>query len=166
MFGSLALSPGGAVLPAEVAHIGLDPLDPGFRADAVAARMRASRSAIKRVLLDQRVVSGIGNIYADESLWRARVHYATPAAAMSARRIVDLLDTAATVLREAIAAGGTSLDALYVGVDGASGYFERALAAYGRSGQPCPRCGRPIVREPFMGRSSFLCPHCAPSCER
>lgn len=160
MFGGLALASGGAELPAAVAHIARDPLDPQFDPDDVVARLRTSRSAVKRVLLDQRVVSGVGNIYADESLWRARLHYATPGRAVSVAQAHRLLDAVRAVLDDAIRAGGTSFDALYVGVDGTSGYFARQLSAYGRTGAPCPRCGTPIVREPFMNRSSFLCPSC------
>ena len=112
------------------------------------------------MLLNQTVVSGIGNIYADESLWRARLHYDRPANTLSATKVRELLHAARSVMTEALAEGGTSFDALYVNVNGSSGYFERALAVYGREGQACPRCGRPIVREPFMNRSSFRCPSC------
>ena len=160
MFGGLSLSPGGAELPAELAHIGRDPFDPDFDPAAAARRIRAKRSAIKRVLLDQTVVSGIGNIYADEALWRARLHYDRPAHTLTAARARELLGHVHDVMDEALGQGGTSFDSLYVNVNGSSGYFERALAAYGREGLPCLRCGRPMVREPFMNRSSFRCPWC------
>ncbi len=160
MFGGLSLSPGGAELPAELAHIGRDPFDPDFDPAAAARRIRAKRSAIKRVLLDQTVVSGIGNIYADEALWRARLHYDRPADTLTAARARELLGHVHDVMDEALGQGGTSFDSLYVNVNGSSGYFERALAAYGREGLPCLRCGRPMVREPFMNRSSFRCPWC------
>ncbi|MDR1238169.1 MAG: bifunctional DNA-formamidopyrimidine glycosylase/DNA-(apurinic or apyrimidinic site) lyase [Propionibacteriaceae bacterium] len=162
MFGGLSLSGGGAAQPAEIAHIAADLLSADLDWDALVAKIVAKRSGIKRVLLDQTVVSGIGNIYADESLWRARLHYDRPANTLSSSRISGLLEHAQAVLGEALAAGGTSFDALYVGVAGESGYFERSLAVYGRQGLPCPRCGTAIVREPFMGRSSFRCPKCQP----
>ena len=160
MFGGLSLSPGGAELPAELAHIGRDPFDPEFDLAAVVRRIRAKRSAVKRVLLDQTVVSGIGNIYADEALWRAKLHYDRPADTLTAAKVRELLGHARDVMAEALAQGGTSFDTLYVNVNGSSGYFERSLAAYGREGLPCLRCGRPMVREPFMNRSSFRCPWC------
>lgn len=160
MFGGLWLSPGGAELPVEVAHIARDLFDPELDRDALVADIRRRKSGIKRVLLNQTVVSGIGNIYADESLWRARLHYETPADSLSRHRVLELLAAATEVMGEALAAGGTSFDALYVNVNGSSGYFGRALAVYGREDLPCPRCGRAIVREPFMNRSSFRCPNC------
>lgn len=160
MFGGLSLSVGGAELPPEIAHIAPDPLSAEYDQGAVVARIRRSRSGIKRLLLGQTVVSGYGNIYVDETLWRARVHYEKPGMELSARRVGEVLDHGREVLAEALEAGGTSFDALYVNVNGESGYFERGLAAYGREGEPCLRCGRPIVREPFMNRSSYFCPAC------
>ena len=162
MFGGLWLSPGGADAPAEIAHIAPDLFDPDLDLTALVRRIRASGRAIKRVLLDQSVVSGIGNIYADEALWRARVHYDTPAPRLSAARVRGLLEEARSVMAAALAEGGTSFDALYVNVNGSSGYFSRSLAVYGQQGCPCPRCGRPIVREPFMNRSAHRCPRCQP----
>ena len=160
MFGGLSLSPGGAELPAEVAHIGRDPFDPRFDPRSVADRIRRRRTGIKRALLDQQAVSGVGNIYADEALWRARVHYARATDAMPRSAVLAVLAAAEEVMRVALAAGGTSFDALYVNVNGASGYFDRSLAVYGRADQPCPRCGTAIRREPFMNRSSYRCPRC------
>ncbi|HYP44377.1 MAG TPA: bifunctional DNA-formamidopyrimidine glycosylase/DNA-(apurinic or apyrimidinic site) lyase [Propionibacteriaceae bacterium] len=160
MFGGLSLVAGGAELPTEVAHIGRDPFDPLFDLDEAISRLRRRRTGIKRALLDQRLVSGIGNIYADEALWRARVHYARATDTMSKRAAGEVLTAATDVMRDALAEGGTSFDALYVQVNGASGYFDRALAVYGREGQPCRRCGAPIRREPFMNRSSYRCPRC------
>jgi formamidopyrimidine-DNA glycosylase len=160
MFGGLSLSAGGADLPSEVAHIGRDLFDPDLDLDAVLARIRRRGSGIKRILLDQTVTSGIGNIYADESLWRAGVHYEHPADRLAPRRVRALLDAARTVMTEALAAGGTSFDALYVNVNGESGYFDRTLDVYGREGLPCRRCGTPVRRERFMNRSSFFCPRC------
>jgi formamidopyrimidine-DNA glycosylase len=160
MFGGLSLSPGGADLPAEVAHIGLDVFDPAFDLEQAVRRIRRRRTGIKRALLDQTVISGIGNIYADEALWRARIHYARATDTMTRTAAVLVLHSAAEVMQSALSAGGTSFDALYVNVNGSSGYFERSLAVYGRDGEPCPRCGSAIRREPFMNRSSYRCPRC------
>jgi formamidopyrimidine-DNA glycosylase len=162
MFGGLWLSPGGADLPAEIGHIARDLFDPDLDRTALVADIRRRNSGIKRVLLNQTVVSGIGNIYADETLWLVRLHYDTPASRLSPTRVRGLLDAAADVMASALAEGGTSFDALYVNVNGSSGYFERSLNVYGREDLPCPRCGRPIVREAFMNRSSFRCPRCQP----
>ena len=146
-------------------HIARDPLDEFFDPAAVRRKFLRTSSGIKKVLLDQSVISGVGNIYADEALWRARLHYAKPARTLSAAQTRELLEAVTDVLRESLAAGGTSFDALYVNVLGESGYFERSLNAYGRAGEPCHRCaeaGRTslIVREPFQNRSSYRCPHC------
>ncbi|MFJ1457061.1 bifunctional DNA-formamidopyrimidine glycosylase/DNA-(apurinic or apyrimidinic site) lyase [Nocardia wallacei] len=163
-FGGWALHPlievDGTLVPEAVAHIGRDPLDPRFDADAVVRVMRAKQSEIKRVLLDQTVVSGVGNIYADEALWRSRLHGERIAAKLTRPALHGLLTEVRAVMTEALEVGGTSFDALYVNVNGQSGYFERALAAYGREDEPCRRCGAPMVREKFMNRSSFSCPRC------
>ena len=153
------------LVPEAVKHIARDPLDEFFDPAAVHRKFLRTSSGIKKVLLDQSVISGVGNIYADEALWRARLHYAKPARTLSAAQTRDLLEAVTQVLRESLAAGGTSFDALYVNVLGESGYFERSLNAYGRAGEPCHRCaeaGRTslIVREPFQNRSSYRCPHC------
>lgn len=166
MFGGLSLSPGGAELPAELRHIARDLFDPELDLDDLVARVARSRSGVKRVLLNQAVVSGIGNIYADEALWRARLHHAVPADELPAQRVRELLEAARAVMADALDAGGTSFDALYVDVNGESGWFDRSLDAYGRAGAPCRRCGTPIVREPFMNRSSFRCPACQPGTVR
>ena len=153
------------LVPEAVKHIARDPLDEFFDPAAVRRKFLRTSSGIKKVLLDQSVISGVGNIYADEALWRARLHYAKPARTLSVAQTRDLLEAVTQVLRESLAAGGTSFDALYVNVLGESGYFERSLNAYGRAGEPCHRCaeaGRTslIVREPFQNRSSYRCPHC------
>jgi len=155
----------GGRIPESVAHIARDPLDPLFDEVAFSRSLRRRDSGIKRALLDQTLVSGIGNIYADEALWRARLHYDRPGRQISATQARDLLGHARDVMEEALAQGGTSFDSLYVDVNGSSGYFDRSLHAYGREGEPCDRCGRPLVREPFMNRSSYRCPRCqrAPS---
>jgi len=150
----------GSLLPEPVAHIARDPLDPRFDRAAVVKVLRGKHSEIKRQLLDQTVVSGIGNIYADESLWRAKVNGARIASELSKPKLAEVLDAAAEVMREALAQGGTSFDSLYVNVNGESGYFDRSLDAYGREGEPCRRCGAIMRREKFMNRSSFYCPRC------
>lgn len=154
-----------ALIPASVAHIARDPLDPHFDFALLRKKMLRTSSGIKRLLLDQSVISGIGNIYADETLWRAKLHYAKPARTISAQQSRELVDAAQEVMETALAAGGTSFDALYVNVNGESGYFDRSLNAYGQAGKSCKRCleqGRTsiIVREPFMNRSSYRCPYC------
>jgi formamidopyrimidine-DNA glycosylase len=161
-FGGLSVSEGGADLPPEIAHIARDPMDPAFDDEAFVAALRRKHTEVKRALLDQTLISGVGNIYADEALWRAQMHGARPTDAMTRPAVRRLLRHVRDVLSEAIVAGGTSFDALYVDVNGESGYFDRALNAYGREGQPCHRCGTPIRREHFMNRSSFSCPRCQP----
>lgn len=161
-FGGLSLSAGGADLPAEIMHIARDPMDPRFDDEAFVAAVRRRHTGIKRALLDQGLISGVGNIYADEALWRARLHWARPTHTMTRPVLIDLLGQVRAVLGAALRAGGTSFDPLYVDVDGQSGYFERLLNTYGRAGQPCPRCGALIRREPFMNRSSYRCPRCQP----
>lgn len=160
-FGSLAIDTLDASgTPSQVAHIARDPLDPEFDAKLTVTRLRSGRRAIKAVLLDQSVVSGVGNIYADEALWAARLHWAQPANTVSARKAGELLREVRAVFERALAEGGTSFDSLYVNVNGESGYFSRSLHAYGRAGEPCDRCGRALVRESFANRSSFRCPRC------
>jgi formamidopyrimidine-DNA glycosylase len=149
-----------ALLPAAVSHIGRDPMDPAFSLPAAVAALRRRRTELKRAMLDQTLVSGIGNIYADEALWRARLHWTRPTDRLSAAKAREVLTAAADVMREALGQGGTSFDALYVNVNGQSGYFDRSLAVYGQEGLPCGRCGTAIRREPFMNRSSFFCPRC------
>jgi formamidopyrimidine-DNA glycosylase len=165
-FGGWALAPlvevDGMLVPEPVAHIALDPLDPRFDVESVIRVLRGKHTEIKRALLDQAVVSGIGNIYADESLWRARIHPARRTDALPRPALRTLFACAHDVMTDALAAGGTSFDALYVNVNGSSGYFDRSLAAYGREGEPCARCGAPIRRESFMNRSSYYCPRCQP----
>jgi len=162
MFGGLSVSTGGAELPPEIAHIARDPLDPAFDDAEFVRRVRRRASGIKRQLLDQNLVSGVGNIYADEALWRARVHGERPGDRLAAGRVRELLGHARDVMTAALREGGTSFDALYVNVNGESGYFDRSLHAYGREGEPCDRCGTPMRRVAFMNRSSYFCPTCQP----
>jgi formamidopyrimidine-DNA glycosylase len=147
-------------IPQSALHIAVDPFDASFDRDAVIMRMKSRKAEIKSVILNQEIMSGVGNIYADESLWRARIHPETPACDVSVRKIGALVDAATTVMADAIEAGGTSFDALYINVNGESGYFKMSLAAYGQEHQPCPRCGREIRRIAFTSRSSHFCPKC------
>lgn len=181
IFGGLFISPlvptddGGAgglgsdlaLVPGAVAHIGRDVLDPVFDGPYLASLISGRPSAIKRILLDQSVVSGVGNIYADEALWRAKIHYLRPAADLKQRQVFALAQALKDVMSEALEAGGTSFDALYVNVNGASGYFDRSLNAYGQAGTVCKRCAAEgaetlMKRDAFMGRGSYWCPRCQP----
>jgi formamidopyrimidine-DNA glycosylase len=147
-------------VPSQVSHIARDPLDPRFDDALFLARLARKNTTIKRALLDQTLISGIGNIYADEALWAAKVHYEQPTATLSRPRAKTLLAEVRAVLAKALAEGGTSFDTQYLNVNGESGYFSHSLNAYGQQGEPCPRCGRPIVRESFMNRGSHFCPWC------
>ncbi|RIQ13264.1 bifunctional DNA-formamidopyrimidine glycosylase/DNA-(apurinic or apyrimidinic site) lyase [Jiangella rhizosphaerae] len=160
-FGGLAvagLGPDGVPVP--IAHIAPDPLDPAFDDEAFRQALVRRRTGIKRALLDQSLISGVGNIYADEALWRARLHYARPTETLRRPEVARLLQAVREVMAAALAQGGTSFDSLYVNVNGESGYFDRSLDAYGQEGRPCRRCGTPIRRDPFMNRSSYTCPRC------
>jgi formamidopyrimidine-DNA glycosylase len=150
----------GDTVPSLAVHIGRDPLDPAFDDSVWVSRLRARRTGLKRALLDQTLASGIGNIYADEALWRTRLHWAQATDALPRRRALELLGHVRDVMAESMASGGTSFDALYVDVNGESGYYDRALNAYGREGEPCARCGTALVRESWTNRSSFRCPRC------
>jgi formamidopyrimidine-DNA glycosylase len=167
-FGGLALAELGEPdaygerVPLPLAHIARDPMDPRFSPERVAAAMRRRHSELKRALLDQSLVSGIGNIYADEALWRAGLHGTRATFRLAGTGGSTLLAAATDVMTEALAAGGTSFDALYVNVNGQSGFFDRSLDVYGRAGLPCKRCGTPVRREAFMNRSSYFCPQCQP----
>lgn len=147
-------------LPDVIAHIARDPLDPLFEEAAYHLALRAKRTTVKRALLDQSLISGVGNIYADEALWRAKLHYERPTATLTRPRSVELLGHVRDVMNAALAVGGTSFDSLYVNVNGESGYFDRSLDAYGREDEPCRRCGTPMRRRPWMNRSSYFCPRC------
>ncbi|MFO6451118.1 MULTISPECIES: bifunctional DNA-formamidopyrimidine glycosylase/DNA-(apurinic or apyrimidinic site) lyase [unclassified Aeromicrobium] len=160
IFGGMAVSETDP--PTEIAHIALDPLDPDFDDAAFVARLRRRQTGVKRALLDQGLVSGVGNIYADEALWRSRLHYARNTKGLRIAEGTELIGHVRDVMAEALEQGGTSFDALYVNVNGQSGYFDRSLHAYGQEGRPCDRCGSIIVREPFMNRSSYRCPTCQP----
>lgn len=160
MFGGLSYSVGGADLPAEIAHIARDPLDPDFDDDEFARRVRRSGSGIKRILLNQSLISGVGNIYADEALWLARIHGDRPGRSLRGAEVGRVLAGTRQVMAAALAQGGTSFDALYVNVNGESGYFDRSLEVYGRRERACSRCGTAIRRVPFMNRSSYFCPRC------
>jgi formamidopyrimidine-DNA glycosylase len=149
-------------VPPRLAHIAIDPLDEAFDVDGFSAALRRRHTEVKRALLDQTLIGGVGNIYADEALWRARLHGARPTEKLTRAQVADLLDGVRDVLGEALAQGGTSFDSLYVNVNGESGYFDRSLDAYGREGEPCKRCGALMQRDKFMNRSSHYCPRCQP----
>jgi formamidopyrimidine-DNA glycosylase len=148
------------VVPVPIVHIAPDPLEAAFDPKVFAERLARKKTQVKRALLDQSLISGIGNIYADEALWRAKLHWARPTDTLKRTEVSRLLEAVRDVLTEALKAGGTSFDALYVNVNGESGYFDRSLNAYGREGEPCGRCATPILRESFMNRSSYSCPRC------
>ncbi|KAB1642613.1 bifunctional DNA-formamidopyrimidine glycosylase/DNA-(apurinic or apyrimidinic site) lyase [Gulosibacter chungangensis] len=167
LFGSLAIDTLVAPIdeaeeriPSQVTHIARDPIDPRFDRKLFGLRIRSTKRGIKAALLDQEIISGVGNIYADEALWRARLHWAQPASTVSTRKINELLEHVQDVFVQSLEEGGTSFDSLYVNVNGESGYFSRSLKAYGREGEACPRCGTAIKREPFANRSSYRCPRC------
>jgi formamidopyrimidine-DNA glycosylase len=161
-FGHMCVVRDGAELPAPIAHIAPDPLEPAFDPADLTRRLRLRHTGVKRALLDQSLISGVGNIYADEALWRAGLHWARPTETLNGSEVSRLLAAVREVLTEALTAGGTSFDSLYVNVNGESGYFDRSLAVYGREGLPCPRCGSPVRRDPFMNRSAYSCPQCQP----
>ncbi|MET8974047.1 bifunctional DNA-formamidopyrimidine glycosylase/DNA-(apurinic or apyrimidinic site) lyase [Streptomyces sp. NPDC004539] len=147
-------------LPDVIGHIARDPLDPLFDDEAFHEALRRKRTTVKRALLDQSLISGVGNIYADEALWRSRLHYDRPTPGFTRPRTAELLGHVRDVMTAALAVGGTSFDSLYVNVNGESGYFDRSLDAYGREGEPCKRCGTPMARRAWMNRSSYFCPRC------
>ena len=159
-FGWLSIEQLVAGVASPATHIALDPFEVDFDNQAVVKKIRSRKAAIKSVILNQEIMSGVGNIYADESLWRARIHPEIPAHQLSVRKITLLIDSAIEVMAEALALGGTSFDTMYINVNGESGFFDQSLAAYGKTGKPCPRCGRPIKRIAFGNRSSHFCPRC------
>ncbi len=165
-FGHLMIVRDGADLPQPLAHIARDPLDTAFDPEDLYRVLRLRRTGVKRALLDQSLVSGVGNIYADEALWRAGLHYARPTETLSRTEVSRIVTGVREVMTEALDVGGTSFDSLYVNVNGESGYFDRSLHVYGRAGRPCPRCGATIRRDAFMNRSSYTCPHCQPQPRR
>jgi formamidopyrimidine-DNA glycosylase len=158
---SLAVRPSRDV-PEPIAHIAPDPFEEAFDDAEFTIRIRRRQTGVKRALLDQSLISGVGNIYADEALWRAKLHWARPTETLTGKKVAELLAAARAVMTEALGEGGTSFDSLYVNVNGESGYFDRSLAVYGRRDEPCPRCGTPIRRDAFMNRSSYSCPKCQP----
>ncbi|MGH3319469.1 MAG: bifunctional DNA-formamidopyrimidine glycosylase/DNA-(apurinic or apyrimidinic site) lyase [Streptosporangiaceae bacterium] len=161
-FGGMWVAAGGEGPPGPIAHIAPDPLEPGFDGETFYRALRRRRTGLKRALLDQSLVSGVGNIYADEALWRARLHWARPTETLTRREVAQVVTAVGEVMGDAIAAGGTTFDSLYVNVNGESGYFDRSLDVYGRADEPCRRCGTLIRRDVFMNRSAYTCPRCQP----
>lgn len=164
IFGSMAVDElveqSSGLVPAQAAHIALDPLDSFFDDEMFITRLRKKSTGVKRALLDQTLISGVGNIYADESLWAAKIHGERSADSLSKAKAQELLCEVRQVLNKALAEGGTSFDAQYVNVNGQSGYFAHSLNAYGQQGKPCPRCGTSIRKVSFMNRGSHFCPRC------
>ncbi|MBX3067468.1 MAG: bifunctional DNA-formamidopyrimidine glycosylase/DNA-(apurinic or apyrimidinic site) lyase [Microbacteriaceae bacterium] len=164
IFGSLAIDSlieiDGEWIPSQVRHIARDLLDSKFDPKAFKSSLKGRGAGIKKLLLNQNLISGIGNIYADEALWSAKIHPDTPAGSLSSARVSTLITELTNVLHRALEEGGTSFDWQYKNVNGESGYFSHSLNAYGQQGNPCQRCGRPIIRERFMNRSSHYCPNC------
>jgi formamidopyrimidine-DNA glycosylase len=161
-FGHLMLSATEDGVPVPIAHIAPDPLEKVFDEDVFFQALRRRRTGLKRALLDQSLISGVGNIYADEALWRAKLHWARPTETLTRAEAGRVLEAAREVMGAALLVGGTSFDSLYVDVNGESGYFDRSLNVYGREDEPCPRCGSPVRRDAFMNRSSYTCPTCQP----
>jgi formamidopyrimidine-DNA glycosylase len=147
-------------VPSSVSHIALDPFEEKFDLAASIAKIKKRKSAIKPTLLNQEIISGIGNIYADEALWRSKIHPEIICEDLTKAEIKRVINYAIEVMQEAISAGGTSFDEQYKNVNGESGYFERSLVVYGQEGEPCPRCASAIVRIAFANRSSHLCQRC------
>jgi formamidopyrimidine-DNA glycosylase len=159
-FGWLSVEETTNNIPASAQHIAPDPFDPLFDKDLTINNYRKRNIKIKTALLNQEIMSGVGNIYADETLWRAKIHPEISTADLSSKKISTIIDYATEVMQEAINQGGTSFDDLYINVNGESGFFEQSLAAYGQEDEPCPRCGTPIRRITFGQRSSHYCPRC------
>src|SRR5699024_8455835 len=155
------------LIPNTIPHIRPDPLDNHFNRKYICRNLRARYPNLRRALLDQSLSSGIGNIYADEALFRAKLHFGRPTETLTRKEVTRVYQAAEEVMRLALAQGGTSFDALYVNVNGESGYFARSLNVYGRQGQPCLRCQKSgieiqITRTKFMNRSAYFCPRCQP----
>jgi formamidopyrimidine-DNA glycosylase len=159
-FGWLSIEETTNDIPTSALHIAPDPFDPSFDVDATINNYLRRTIKIKTALLNQEIMSGVGNIYADETLWRAKIHPETLTSDLTKKKIATIIETAITVMQEAINQGGTSFDDLYINVNGESGFFEQSLNAYGQEGEPCPRCGTPIKRISFGHRSSHFCPKC------
>ena len=159
-FGWLSIEETTNDIPTSALHIAPDPFDPSFDIDATMNNYLRRTIKIKTALLNQEIMSGVGNIYADETLWRAKIHPETLTSDLTKKKIATIIETATTVMQEAISQGGTSFDDLYINVNGESGFFEQSLNAYGQEGEPCPRCGTPIKRISFGQRSSHFCPKC------
>lgn len=159
-FGWLSVESTVEGIPSSALHIAKDPFEEYFVKEHAVSAYATRNMKIKSALLNQEIMSGVGNIYADEALWRARIHPETSTRALSRKRISGLIDSAIEVMSEAIAKGGTSFDDLYVNVNGESGFFEQSLSAYGQTNEPCPRCGTPIRKTLVGQRSSHFCPRC------
>lgn len=159
-FGWLSIEEQNNGIPRCVEHIAFDPFEAEFDIRRVVAKIKSKRCAIKPAILNQEVLSGVGNIYADEALWRAKIHPEVICEDLSEAEIKKVITSAISVMKSAIKAGGTSFDQQYKNVNGESGYFSRSLKVYGREGEKCSRCGSTIHRIAFANRSSHFCPRC------
>ena len=159
-FGWLSIEETTDSVPTSAIHIAPDPFDPIFDKEAAIRNYLKRKIKIKTALLNQEIMSGVGNIYADETLWRAKIHPETLTSELNPRKVSTVIDLATEVMQEAINQGGTSFDDLYINVNGESGFFEQSLATYGQEDEPCIRCGTPIKRITFGARSSHFCPRC------
>ena len=157
-FGSLLWQPAGTEHEL-LRGLGPEPLSDAFDGDWLFARSRGRSAPVKTFLMDQRIVVGVGNIYAAESLFRAGISPTRAAGKVSRERYVALADAARTILAQAIERGGTTLRD-FLNPDGAPGYFEQELAVYGRAGLPCPACARPLRQARIGQRTSVWCPRC------
>lgn len=147
-------------IPTSAQHIARDPFDPYFDISVPTRVFKRKNIKIKSALLNQEILSGVGNIYADEALWRARVHPESLTSSLSPKKLTNVIECAIEVMREATEQGGTSFDDMYVHVNGESGFFDQSLAAYGQTDEACPRCGTPIKRILVGQRASHFCPRC------
>ncbi len=148
---------------AELAHLGIEPFGDGLSPARLASALAGRRGRVKGLLMNQRVIAGLGNVYSDEILWRARLRWDRVAADLSVGELHALHAAIVGTLTEAVRARGSSLaDAQYVDLYGRPGRFQHRHAVYAREGAPCPRCDTPVVRERTAGRSTFSCPTCQP----
>jgi len=158
-FGTWELLDDGHLRPYLASRLGPEPLAPSFTSARLARIVAGRRAPIKAVLLDQRRIAGIGNIYADEALWRARIHPRRPAGELDAPEIAHLHRAVRAALRRGVELNGSTLRD-YVTPDGEGGGMQHEFHVYGRLGEPCDRCGRPIARIVVGGRGTWLCPRC------
>ena len=139
--------------------VGVEPLSTDFTAEALRALARGRKQPVKAFLLNQERIAGVGNIYADEALWRAKIHPLRPVGTLKRAQIESLRDGVVESLELGIDSKGASIDD-YRHVDGAQGSFQDRFVAYSRAGEPCVRCGTPIEKLRAAGRGTYVCPNC------